>query len=154
MKQQKQKVEKAEVKSISIPNSRLQTVLEWSNISLNPQKARARNRALIPFQEKFNLFEDARLVLIDKFCKKDKDGKPAMVTDEESGQERFDIKDTEGFQKEFKILATAVAVIDVLPSNREDLKALKSILHNDIKVEMDITTTEVYESLLAVFAGL
>jgi hypothetical protein len=65
-------------------------------------------------------FEKARMGLINKHSKKDKDGNPAIKKNKD-GKPQFDITDVEAFEKEFNELLNQEIELDIKPIKFADL---------------------------------
>lgn len=139
--------------SIEFKNYMLQPIIAWLNVPQHGDKARARNRVVKLIAEKYADFEKERLALVEKYSKKDDDGKSVLEETGDENKKRFIIEDQEAFDAEWKPLRTEIAIFDILPSNRNDWRVVREIFEKST-VEMDIETTDFYEAILTALAGV
>ncbi len=136
-----------EKQKIEIQFGLLKQILEWLDIPLHGQEARDRNAVFKIIKEKFDEYEKERMVIIEKYCKREKDGSLKMVVDPFSGGKKYDIENMESFEKDFRELSESVAIFDVLPSTKNGWVVVKKIFA-DTKKAMDIETTTFWEKIL------
>ena len=100
---------------------------EILNIELPVKPAYWLARFLTKLSEEEKAFEKARINLVTKHSKKDKKGKPVIITSKVEGKDvsNYDLADTEAFQKEFEQLVEEKIVIDFNPIKLADLGDIK-----------------------------
>lgn len=131
------------VDSFGLKNVDLKHVHYFLDVPLHSEKAVARNRVLALVEEKFEAFQADRMVLVEKYGKRDKDDQ--LVKSEDGS--RFLLKDEKTFANQYEILEQQEAIFDVLPSNRGYWKTVRDIIR-DSKKELDIEQTDFYEEIL------
>ena len=96
---------------------------EILNIELPVKPAYWLARFLTKLSEEEKVFEKARINLVTKHSKKDKKGKPVIITSKVEGKDvsNYDLADPEAFQKEFEQLVEEKIVIDFNPIKLSDL---------------------------------
>lgn len=133
------------VSSIEFKNKYLKTIITWLNIPLHSQQAIARNRVVNFLSEAHDRFEEERIALIKELGDKDENGELLMNETKDS----FIVKtNLEKFNEELSILRDKKAIFDILPSNREYWRNVKTVFAN-INKEMDIEETTFYEEILS-----
>jgi len=100
---------------------------EILNIELPVKPAYWLARFLTKLSEEEKVFEKARINLVTKHSKKDKKGKPVIITSKVEGKDvsNYDLADPEAFQKEFEQLVEEKIVIDFNPIKLADLGDIK-----------------------------
>ena len=83
-------------------------------------------RFLTKLNQETESFEKARVNLVVKHAKKDKEGKPLFKKDAEGKKlNEYDVPDMEAFNKEFLLLAEEEFEIDFKPIKLDDLGDIK-----------------------------
>ena len=123
----------------------------WLNTPLHNKQARARNRFLKIISERNQELEDNRMELLKQYCKKDKEGEPVMKKTD-NGLQEYDFveEDYEKFQKEYGEMQIEDFIIDILPSNKEDIMIVRDIL-DDLKKPLELRESFVYEEVMTAF---
>jgi hypothetical protein len=108
--------------------------------------SRSRRRKIFTdiLQEKYKAREDARMVLLNKFSKKDAEGKPVLVDN------HYDIDDMKSFQEEFATLYAEDVTIDLPPSVEEVLPVIKDLVEKTDIVVKD-HEVEMIEDIIKAF---
>ena len=127
--------QETKIEALNFKNYQLELLSKMLDVPLHSEKARARNRFFKVVQSKASDKEKGRIDLLEKYGKLNKE------------ENRYDIKDLKKFNMEFTKLQQEVCIIDLLPSVKADMPAIKDILKNS-KVEMNITETEIYEEIM------
>lgn len=144
--------EKIEVKAIMLKNYHLPYLIGtkpgegWLDIPLHGKEARARNRVVSLLAARMQENEKERIVLLEKYGKKDKDN--VLVMDE---KRHYQLEDQEGFAKDFDELMNTDAVFDILPSNKEDFKVVAQIILEGLRREFNIEETQYYDEMCKAF---
>ena len=126
---------KEKIEALSFKNYQLGFMVKMLNVPLHSAKARARNRFYKIIESKLERLEKSRIDMLEKYGKKNEE------------TNTYDLKNPEKFQAEFKKMQEEVCIIDLLPSTKADLLIVKDIFKTT-KVEMDVTTTEIYEEIM------
>jgi len=114
------KIKAGEVKII---NEGLRGILD---IELPVKPAYWLARILTKMNQEAEPFEKARVNLVMKHAKKDKDGKPMFIKDKDGKPTNdIDVADIGEFNKEFSVLAEEEFDIDIKPIKLEDLGDIK-----------------------------
>lgn len=114
-----------------------------SELLLHGQESRSRNKIANLLKGTINECEKERIILVEKFAEKDDKGKPKLDAE---GQ-HYLMSDNKGFEKEFKELTTnSKFIIDVLPSNKQDVKIVKNIILNTQK-DFNYEQGEIYSAI-------
>lgn len=137
------------VSSITLKNYHIRPLVQILDVPLHGQQARSRNRITSIFTERGRDLEKARLDLIKKFGKKDKEGN----TEIDPITKNYNLENPAEFQKEFQAMMSEDSVFDILPSNRDDFKRIKEVVL-DCKIDFDINGTTVYDEICQVFEKL
>ncbi len=112
---------------------------------LHGSECRSRNRIVNILNPKLDEFEKNRMELINRFGEKDESGK--VKTNPETNS--FVLSNEEGFSKEYKEMIDEKIVIDIFPSNREDLKVVKNLVLNT-KKDFGYADGEIYDEVCRV----
>lgn len=131
--------------TITLKNDDLGTLISWLSLPLHSEKASARNRIVKLLQAEGEIFDNVRQEALEKH-KITKDGK-AETWKDDKGKTFFKLKDDAKWAEEYQKLSLLPVTFDVLPSNRESWRIVRSILA-DTKNEMDVPTTDWWESVL------
>jgi len=132
-------------KSIKLKNYHLNSLYSWFNMPLHSKYARARNRFLRIIIARIEEIEEERKKLLNKYAKKDKDGKEIIENNNYVLGENL-----EAFNKEYGEMIQEEYVIDILPSNREDIYIVRDMLLN-LKKEFDFKEGEIYDEICLAF---
>ena len=117
------------MKTLKLKNSQLDILGKILDGDLPFSRSRKRKLFLDILIQKVTIFESARMALIQKFGKKDNEGKLINIDNQ------FTIENISEFNKEFFLLLNEEVIIDILPSLEESLKVIKELVNNtDIKV--------------------
>lgn len=127
------------------PSNGLRGMLD---VPLHGRALRARNRVVAILRERGSDQEANRIAILKELAEKDEKGEPKMKADK-SG---FDLtpENLAKFQQQYNELLNEPMVLDVLPSNADDLRLALDVLRNTT-VDMDIKTSEVWEFVIAAF---
>lgn len=146
----------AKEKKIEIPVSSvifLYNVL--SRIQLDIQKSSARRRIFKLFNRTRDLFNEDKKEIVEKYCERDKAGKPVIK------QEEYVIPkaNRKSFHDEMDILQNQNAIYDILPSNEKDFETIRQIVKKEIDEnakakEFNALQFEYLESLKEVYESL
>ncbi len=93
--------------------------------------------------------EKFRIELCEKYSEKGKDGKAKLIKDDQ-GFDRYDIKDQEALDKEYQEYLDEPFIIDILPSNKEDIRLIKQhILNSELDLDFaeSVAYTEICDAL-------
>jgi len=122
-----------ESKHLTFKHYHLVPLGNWlQGLELPGRKSRARNRFITNIlTPRIKEIEDTRIGMLGKYSNKDKDGKPLMkkMPDGSTG-DVFDLKDQEGFRKEFNEYQEEEFIIDVTKSNEQDINIVKDLVLN------------------------
>jgi dihydrodipicolinate reductase len=110
--------------------------------------ARVRNRVVDIIAKKDEEFKKNNEALLKLYGKKGKDGK--VIISEQDGRTTVQLSNVQKYSDEYKKLLDEDVIIDLLPSNTSDFKAIKVIL-SKLDVEMDYTDTKILDELLERF---
>jgi hypothetical protein len=126
------------IEALNFKNYQLELLSKMLDVPLHSEKARARNRFFKVVQPKIQTKNTEHDALLVKYGKK---------SDKEKNQFTIKPESLEKFSAEIKKLNNEPCIIDLLPSVKADMPAIKDILKNS-KVEMNITETEIYEEIM------
>ncbi len=132
------------MKTLKLKNSQLEILFKILDGDLPFSRSRRRKVFTDILQEKYKAREEARNVLLNKFSKKDDKGKPVIVDN------KYDIEDMEGFQKEFLVLYSEDVIIDLPPSVEEVLPVIKELVEKTDIVVKD-SEVEMIENIIKAF---
>lgn len=131
--------------TIEFKNYQIGPLLEFMNISLPNQAARARNRMIIFFGEPMKKVEEARQALLTKYCQLDE--KKERVIGENG---LYKLTDQAGFDKEYEELTHTIASFPITPSNKMDVDMVKDLILN-LETKLSVKDTTVYNEICEVF---
>ena len=133
------------MKKITIKNGHLDLLFKLMDKPRHGKEARVKNRFLQLIVPRIKEIEIDRIKILESRADK-KDGKAIM----EEGSYSVNAKNLNEFRKEYTEILMEDLVIDVLPSNQDDLKVVKVMLENDTT---DLTTDEgaIYDYILKGF---
>ena len=118
------------MKTLKLKNSQLDILFKILDGDLPFSRSRRRKVFTDILMEKYKAREGARIALLDKFSKKDANGKPVMKGNS------YDIEDMKGFETEFLVLYAEDVIIDLPPSVEEALPVVKQLVETtDIVVK-------------------
>lgn len=149
--EKKQKVDSLTFKNYHIYSSNFlkkAPLIEILDVPLHGTQARSRNRIIKLIMDKAKEIEESRMELIKKYCKKDKNGELVLNDDKTYKVEKMD-----EFSKEFTAMLEEDCILDVLPSNKTDLIAIKDVVLNS-KINFDINGTNIYDDICKIFETL
>jgi hypothetical protein len=132
------------MKTLKIKNSHLEILFKILDGDLPFSRSRRRKIFTDILQEKYKAREDARMVLLNKFSKKDAEGKPVM------NGNSYDIEDMKGFETEFLVLYAEDVIIDLPPSVEEVLPVIKELVEGTDIVVKD-SETQMVEDIIKAF---
>jgi hypothetical protein len=135
--------------SMTLKNYTLQPLYIWLSVPLHSKQARARNYFVKIVSEKIKELDSSRIELLEKYSKKDKDGKAII----EKNQYQLEDEHIETYKKEFEELMDETYIIDLLDSNREYLQIVKDIILN-LDRKFDIAEGATYEEVCQAFETL
>jgi hypothetical protein len=119
------------MKSLKIKNIDLEALIKATTIDLNFERSRVRNQFVKSLEPAIELKEKSRKEIIDKFCKKDKDGKPIL------NNGMYEFEDIEKVNAEYNKLMQEEITIDIPSNIEEKLMVIKDIIiGNDRKIPM------------------
>jgi len=127
--------------SLSIKNYLLEFTYKLLDMPLHGKELIARNKFVKILADKMRELEIGRIDLIKEYAKKDKDGKPKIK--KESNEFDLSEENLTKFQVEYTNLLKSEAIIDILDSNREEIKIVGDIILNS-KREFGIQEGEQY----------
>jgi len=120
------------MKNLKLRNNQLDVLLKILSNDLPFSQSRKRKVFVDLILANIRAREAARMVLLDKFGKKDGKGKLVLV------DKKYQLEDTEEFSKEFLILINEEVVIDITPSIEESLKLVEKLIREtDVVVSND-----------------
>lgn len=146
-------ITKGKIATVQLKNWMLSPLYAWLNIPLHSEQAVARNRIAKMIQEKAEDFENDRLQAIEKYKVYDPVTNEAVTMKGKEGKDVFKITDEKAWADEYEVLKNQIVIFDVLPSNRAHWKIVRDLIKNT-KIDMDIDTTALWESLLEAMAVL
>lgn len=136
-----------EVKSLQFKNRHLKWIAGFLKVQLHGPKQRARTRfmrIINPLGEDFN---ELRLEKLKEITPKDDKGEPKMIP----GTNTYDLgPKKEEYAEWFKTFLEEPVVVDILPSNKEDIEIIRQIL-NELELPLDDEGGEELEQILEVF---
>lgn len=137
--------------AVRLKNYHLPKLVEWLNIPLHGQDARVRNRFLKVISPRYNEVDAERVKLLRDLSEKDEKGEPKTI----EGGRAFDLtpENREKFAEQMSEINSEEFVIDVLESNRKDLKAVRQLLLGAIseRFEFDIRETDLLDEICQAF---
>jgi len=116
---------KKNMKSLKIKNADLETLIRATTVDLTFERSRARNQFLKAIEPALELKEKSRNEIIEKFCKKDADGKPVV-----GKNNMYEFEKPEEVDAEYQKLMAEEVTIDIPPSIEEKLAIIKDIIIN------------------------
>ncbi|MCK9319377.1 hypothetical protein [Methanoculleus sp.] len=136
------------IKSISIKKGLVESVISFMNVPLSASESRARNRVVTILVKELTDIDKERDSLLKQYSNKDEKGNFKTI---ENGT-KYDItpENLSLVNIEMGKLLNEDFVIDVLPSNLEDLKVAYKAIKKTEK-EMNISEGILYEELLKKF---
>lgn len=119
-------------KTLTFKHYHLTPLGNWlQGLDLPGRKSRARNRFITNIlAPRIKELEDTRIEMLGKYSNKDNDGKPKMKKMPDGSGDVFDLKDQEGFRKEFNDYNEEEFVVDVTKSNEGDINIIKDLTLN------------------------
>jgi hypothetical protein len=136
------------MKSLVIKNSHLAKTIDLLDIPLHGSDARARNRFVTLLGTKLVALNQERQKILDNYCKKDKDGKPKLI--ENNTKYDFTPVNLEKANNELTELYSEDCIIDILPSNEEDIKIATDTILKTSKT-FNITEGAIYDEIAKSF---
>ncbi len=148
----------AKTKSLTFKNNQIVSLNSLlRGVKLKGKDARVRNRFFKIITPRLQEVEEERKKIGVEHSKKDKDGNVKTLDVEVEGkkQEGFDFKKGEfkKFKKEYNEVLKEDFIVDILPSNKDDLIAMGVILEN-LDVEFTVETGAVYDAICEIFDTL
>ena len=143
--------EKEIVNSLKIKNTYIEKLISFLDTPLHGQEARARNRFVSIIGKQLVFLTSERQRLLEEKTKKDEKGKPILIDD----GKKYDIspEDLTIVNEELAVLFNEDYIIDILPSNKSDIKVVSEIILNSTK-EFDLSEGAVYDEICKVFENL
>jgi hypothetical protein len=120
------------MEALKLKNRHLIPLGNWlATLELSGSDSRKRTRFVVALQGRLDEMEKERIKLAEKYCKKNNKGKPKMKKDA-SGQQVYDFskENRDKFANEMNEYFEEDYVLDVLDSNKEELKAIKDVVLN------------------------
>ena len=137
--------------SITLKNYQLKLLVSWLDLPLHGKEARARNRFLRIAAQRMDELEGERIETLSALSEKDEKGSPKM----NGNQYDLTPENLKTFQDRMGVLNDEDFVIDVLPSNRQELKSVKEILVEEVgNRSFSVLEGRVYDEILTVFEKL
>jgi hypothetical protein len=135
------------VNSLKFKNRSLKWLASFLKVQLHGSQSRARTRFLRivnPLGEEFN---ETRLEKLKELTPKDDKGEPKMIP----GTNTYDLGEKQKeFAEWFALFLEEEAVIDILPSNKDDIAEVRNILLN-LDQELNDEGAEELEQILEAF---
>lgn len=118
-------------KALKIKNNLLLSLASWLNEqSLAGRESRERSRFVTVVSEHLQTVEKERQEILEKFTKKDKDGKPKKITVDKVEQWDIDEKDIKVLEKEITELLDEDFALDIGEGHKAKIKTVKDIVLN------------------------
>lgn len=127
-------------------------------LPLHGPDARARNRFFTMVELRVKETEVLRTEILNKYAKKDKKGEVIMTPSENpmrpEPRHSFTPENEAKAEKELVELFNSLIIFDVLPSNKDDFKAMKDIFLNKLRSEFSTEDSIIYEEICQSFEKL
>ena len=138
------------MKNLSIKNGHLEFFYKLLDKPKHGKEARVKNRFLKLIIPRIQEIEKERIALLTNYSDK-KGGKPVMLDTNYS----LSPSNLEKFKKEYTEYLMEDLIIDILPSNKDDIKAIKKMLEEDT-IELTTENGATYDIIMTMFdeAGL
>ena len=141
------------MQTIKIKNSQLKLVSDWLSGELAVKEARSRNRFLHLLAPRLKETDEERNKIILNKCDKGEDGKPLVEEKDGNQSYKFSGDNWATVQQEIVDLLNEDFVVEVTPSNEEDIKIVKDLIIN-LDKKFDPQQTEIYEIIVKQFEAL
>ena len=129
--------------SMEFKNFQMQFLYSLLDIPLHGTECRARNRFVRIISERAGEIEKERIALNEKYADKKK---PKL----DNGNYNITPAKLEKFKKEYEDLMNEKFVIDILPSNKDDIGLVKNLIFNSQK-GLNIFEGQMYEQICQAF---
>jgi hypothetical protein len=136
------------IKAISIKKGFIEKVISFMDVPLSAADSRARNRVITTLAKAISEIDKDRDNLLKQYCEKDEKGNPKLLENDT----KYDItpENLGIVNSEMMKIINEDFVIDILPSNKEDLKIAYKAMQNTEK-KMTIQEGILYEEILKKF---
>lgn len=147
----KKSSEEAAVKTMHLPRWSLPILYTLLNVPLHGAQLRARNQFAKLVREELTADEDARIEMLERAADKDRDKQPVKI---EGGTEyQVQPDNLKKYQKEFDDHMHTMWIIDLLPSTKANLVAIRPLILES-KVSLSTVDGYAYEEIATAWEAL
>ncbi|MDD4110202.1 MAG: hypothetical protein PHS54_01465 [Clostridia bacterium] len=132
--------------AIYLKNSHMIILSKLLNVKLKGSISRKRNRFINELSPRLREIEKERISILEKHSVQDDKGKAII----ENGNYKIDVNKVNEINKELNDFYNEEFIIDVFPSNKENIMAIKDIIL-DTEIEFDTNEGQQYEEICQEF---